>query len=172
MKISIHAPTWGATLSTNMVQISIKFQSTHPRGVRPKQFDQNTIFFKFQSTHPRGVRPLPLLLSVHSSRFQSTHPRGVRLPWIFTTVLYINFNPRTHVGCDGTKFVEHCLYVISIHAPTWGATTINGITPISTRISIHAPTWGATFARGYLERQEKHFNPRTHVGCDIAGLTP
>ena len=34
--------------------------------------------------------------------------------------------------------------VISIHAPTWGATIGRGRNRVVTLISIHAPTWGAT----------------------------
>ena len=34
--ISIHAPTWGATgLNSGLITL-LKFQSTHPRGVRPR----------------------------------------------------------------------------------------------------------------------------------------
>ena len=35
--ISIHAPTWGATLSLYHYFFGYEFQSTHPRGVRPAQ---------------------------------------------------------------------------------------------------------------------------------------
>ena len=113
----------------------------------------------------------------------------MRLTCFCKPVLSGNFNPRTHVGCDPitirypnsvTEFQsthprgvrrygrvrvrEHRL--ISIHAPTWGATVINPCHTVvpefqSThprgvrhplhasvgaghRISIHAPTWGAT----------------------------
>ena len=34
LPVSIHAPTWGATNLINFVATVIKFQSTHPRGVR------------------------------------------------------------------------------------------------------------------------------------------
>ena len=34
---------------------------------------------KFQSTHPRGVRPTPIAAGKSRTMFQSTHPRGVRL---------------------------------------------------------------------------------------------
>ena len=34
--ISIHAPTWGATSPLEWWCGSFRFQSTHPRGVRPK----------------------------------------------------------------------------------------------------------------------------------------
>ena len=76
--------------------------------------------------------------------FQSTPPRGERLQ--ITSKYYYDryFNPRPHVGSDLQLrlIISHLL--ISIHAPTWGATnrrcTISG----SGKISIHAPTWGAT----------------------------
>ena len=77
--ISIHAPTWGATRRRTL----------------------STVYIKFQSTHPRGVRHV---LQSHSRENK-------------------NFNPRTHVGCDEvspTGIVSSSL--ISIHAPTWGAT--------------------------------------------------
>ena len=41
--ISIHAPTWGATLAQREALTKLLFQSTHPRGVRPdKGGYQNT----------------------------------------------------------------------------------------------------------------------------------
>ena len=55
------------------------------------------------------------------------------------------FNPRTHVGCDSASRKESIYCLISIHAPTWGAT----------KLTLPMP------------RQTRHFNPRTHVGCDI-----
>ena len=54
--ISIHAPTWGATRGHKLLPTTIKFQSTHPRGVRPSRVMRKTSPFLFQSTHPRGVR--------------------------------------------------------------------------------------------------------------------
>ena len=80
---------------------------------------------------------------------------------------------------------------ISIHAPTWGATSSHYIKPQVSRISIHAPTWGATLvvipSTVHLQFQSTHprgvrlrwvvcrdcnryFNPRTHVGCDVTSL--
>ena len=106
----------------------------------------------------------------------------------------MNFNPRTHVGCDGGD-VRPCRLqaVISIHAPTWGATygqhvcnstaifqsthprgvrQINDETISETSdISIHAPTWGATRSHNGSFLRYSNFNPRTHVGCDRAENT-
>ena len=80
----------------------------------------------FQSTHPRGVRlhddkrpPCILHISIHAPTwgatvtsavgsppaiFQSTHPRGVRhQPTGILNTTGIDFNPRTHVGCDTAR---------------------------------------------------------------------
>ena len=54
------------------------FQSTHPRGVRPKQHTRRKRLSLFQSTHPRGVRLVRQGIWIGSQKFQSTHPRGVR----------------------------------------------------------------------------------------------
>ena len=186
--ISIHAPTWGATKQNKAHGHDCRFQSTHPRGVRPLAIRQeaNAINFNprthvgcdtlypvmvdtllpFQSTHPRGVRPGDMSAAGLARLFQSTHPRGVR-----------------PVG--NRSFVM--IFDISIHAPTWGATSDHDSDGSDDSISIHAPTWGATcdlliissnslfqsthprgVRRNYLihSRHVRYFNPRTHVGCD------
>ena len=55
-----------------------------------------------------------------------------------------SFNPRTHTGCDVAPLLALCFQIVSIHAPTRGATyslVVGGDTYI---VSIHAPTRGAT----------------------------
>ena len=82
---------------------------------------------------------------------------------------------------------------ISIHAPTWGATSFLAQLALFSRdfnprthvgcdllmhfgrwalvnISIHAPTWGATNAKDLNVTVAINFNPRTHVGCDVRTL--
>ena len=58
--------------------------------------------------------------------------------------LTCGFNPRTHMGCD--KEDSYCLavFTVSIHAPTWGATSDFRLSFSPFSVSIHAPTWGAT----------------------------
>ena len=78
-------------------------------------------------------------------RFQSTHPQGVRPGWFSLQTSCIDFNPRTHKGCDFMHFFnafkrKH----ISIHAPTRGATPFGCANCGNNNISIHAPTRGAT----------------------------
>ena len=54
----------GCDKAAGMVRIiSIKFQSTHPRGVRPIRFFSNLNHGTFQSTHPRGVRLIMIAIA-------------------------------------------------------------------------------------------------------------
>ena len=148
-EISIHAPTWGATFSGRAFSARSLFQSTHPRGVRPRLSADTWVVLTFQSTHPRGVRQLGFLL----------------------IKINLNFNPRTHVGCDGYRvFSSDRPILISIHAPTWGATLMSKGLGKSFVISIHAPTWGATFRIRVVLTSLTNFNPRTHVGCDVHSM--
>ncbi len=83
------------------------------------------------------------------------------------------FNPRTHAGCDvkclrwckmvlvfqsthprGVRPIDAIIHktmdVVSIHAPTRGATSIVELPKIVDEVSIHAPTRGATQHIVYL----------------------
>ena len=165
--VSIHAPTRGATAFWRNCDKTAGFQSTHPRGVRLRKdvwlcsslcsFNPRThegcdrflnlkrlILSKFQSTHPRGVRRLQILISFCLFMFQSTHPRGVRLVLTIKTLRLFCFNPRTHEGCDCSVVGSESSTVVSIHAPTRGATSYQYISFFRLFVSIHAPTRGAT----------------------------
>ena len=124
--------------------------------------------YKQNSTHSRRVRQ-----DVHSSDLQ------VRL----------YFNPRTLAGCDritpsytpsapvfqsthphGVRpnlfFLPRWWNIISIHAPSWGATAGLGRHDMYSLISIHAPSWGATQSKSKTSAALSNFNPRTLMGCD------
>ena len=145
--------------------------------------------------------------------FQSTHPRGVRrCPRPSTLPNSSSFNPRTRVGCDW------CLTWRSLCDCGFQSTHPRGVRPlpagallVATLVSIHAPAWGATsielaFVSPFYLFQSTHprgvrrhglqalllkilfqsthprgvrlalawpwelysvcFNPRTRVGCD------
>ena len=80
-KVSIHAPAWGAT------------------GARPPARPWRR---KFQSTHPRGVRPMPPPQG--KARAVCFNPRtrvGCDGTPTFQILCCWCFNPRTRVGCDG-----------------------------------------------------------------------
>ena len=101
MQVSIHAPAWGAT--HDIRQHIIRWQGFNPRtrvGCDQLWYTKYSFILMFQSTHPRGVRPRMYRHSIrhvsfnprtrvgcdrqaaHRSSltylFQSTHPRGVR----------------------------------------------------------------------------------------------
>ena len=125
-RISIHAPTRGATQLVGVILSMYQFQSTLPRGERQNRL-VNLLAY--------------CLISIHAPT------RGVTtgLKVIPTSVIY--FNPRSHEGSDyfaadfadlkirfqstlprGERlvipFAYRTLSKISIHAPTRGATSI------------------------------------------------
>ena len=123
--VSIHAPTRGATSRSIRICSRYRlFQSTHPHGVRLYHSIRVQLLYRFQSTHPHGVRPRRILQYVCQRHC---------------------FNPRTHTGCDaGSAGGGIGVRLVSIHAPTRGA-TVSGCPscPLGC-VSIHAPTRGAT----------------------------
>ena len=100
-----------------------------------------------------------------------------------------SFNPRAHVGRDFRLIhvLIHCL--VSIHAPTWGATEgeravclavqFQSTRPRGARhmqgwpkefdrwVSIHAPTWGATMHMGIV-----HSESDVSIHAPTWGATP
>jgi len=143
------------------------FQSTHPRGVRPRPKRMAWTGSKFQSTHPRGVRP-QLRNLAHDSQVVSIHApaRGATSNSICDLIFFRCFNPRTREGCDACRQCADIQGCVSIHAPARGATpalnlpapdlsfqsthprgvrrnTIT-VTTYAEAVSIHAPARDAT----------------------------
>ena len=164
--VSIHAPTWGATPEFADVPDELLFQFTRPRGARPSSTSSAApCTSRFNSRAQVGRDRLTCHLQ-RFWRFQFTRPRGAR------------------------RIVQHIVFdmLVSIHAPTWGATEFNIISgsmyvafqftrPSGARqadmslaeilaVSIHAPTWGATYCPAYSLRYAR-FNSRAHVGRDV-----
>ena len=77
----------------------------------------------FQSTHPHGVRQRYVIMQIQGKQFQSTHPHGVRQKRSGANPRRLRFNPRTHTGCDVSLGYLWRLELVSIHAPTRGATS-------------------------------------------------
>ena len=189
-EVSIHAPAWGATRPREKgpppgrsfnprTRVGCdwavrrtgwntrKFQSTHPRGVRPKRRPRRRPGPKFQSTHPRGVRRASATGSVEVAQFQSTHPRGVRPQVTPKVVTCRGFNPRTRVGCDRRMMIRLVCSVGFQSTHPRGVRRRDGeYYSILTGVSIHAPAWGATEATAKAGEPVICFNPRTRVGCD------
>ena len=168
----------------------MRFQFTLPRGERPPWSAFWNSLLLFQFTLPRGERRGPIrrgsrartyfnsrshagsdLVSVvfvdASTRFQFTLPRGERLvqnSLAFEPSLFQFTLPR---GERQTADCNHLsVTLISIHAPTRGATAGPGVCAVRLPISIHAPTRGAT-AFAMLFSMVRNFNSRSHAGSDF-----
>ena len=166
--ISIHAPTRGATsLKATEYKLSIDF---NPRSHERSDNIQNLTF-------------------ALTKRFQSTLPREERRCMrVRIAAPLCNFNPRSHERSDSNGLMMFDDTLISIHAPTRGATNASISQCCNVVISIHAPTRGATIPpvvkkfllifQSTLPREErhnkhfvyqiihKHFNPRSHERSD------
>ena len=167
--ISIHVPAWGTTLRTLELMSILRFQSTFPRGERPRKdtvrfildnfnprsrvgndncrTKRRRVCARFQSTFPRGERLLLRRRCLKNSVFQSTFPRGERRPKAVSGPSPENFNPRSRVGNDG-----NCSSVRMF--------------PF---ISIHVPAWGTTGEQNICHYNDIYFNPRSRVGNDVKG---
>ena len=151
----------------------------------------------FQSTHPHGVRPK--WQGGTQRRKQGFNPRthtGCDICHRSIRTIRCCFNPRTHTGCDlkpsrrllqprqfqsthphGVRRLDCTADIIgrlvSIHAPTRGATFSSLLFFKQKKVSIHAPTRGATQSFSSRAMGQRSFNPRTHTGCDnrLQGLS-
>ena len=122
------------------------FQSTRPRGARHQSPNHPYKGLEFQSTRPRGARRSRSLRRSGVSRFNPRAHVGRDARIRAGRSRSSSFNPRAHVGRDGAAAVDAAAgLLVSIHAPTWGATCGGGEPPPPEQpVSIHAPTWGAT----------------------------
>ncbi len=125
LRISIHAPQWGATATPSPSLSSFVISIHAPQ---------------WGATVPYGCVFGVVVISIHAPQWGAT--RAALEPWARVA----NFNPRTPVGCDRCQQRRCVGYGISIHAPQWGATVDIDVLLLDHLISIHAPQWGATEA--------------------------
>ena len=127
--ISIHAPTRGATVFRRAERNSCRISIHAPtRGATIPNIDIPDVA-GFQSTLPREERlSFPCNISFHLI-FQSTLPREERQTMRKLTIAELNFNPRSHERSDGIVLTVNMIFVISIHAPTRGATDTDSAMP-------------------------------------------
>ena len=78
-----------------------------------------------------------------------------------------DFNPRTRMGCDtiSSYSLKSFRKFQSTHPHGVRLALRSGVTR-EWIISIHAPAWGATPGLGRVGIMPVHFNPRTRMGCD------
>ena len=129
--------------------------------------------FTFQSTLPRRERLIPSHSYTCSESFQSTLPRRERLGFTDIFVHTINFNPRSHEGSDADpNNFAFVAAVISIHAPTKGATAfLNFDNPVIVNFN---PRSHEGSDKKSVEKVDQvvDFNPRSHEGSDTVAFPP
>ena len=121
--VSIHAPTWGATpVSLSIWSRPVSFNPRSHMGSDSSTL-KSDVSILFQSTLPHGERPY---FNVHLCffiwRFNPRSHMGSDFNQKCILSKYQCFNPRSHMGSDQKpeRLVKY--YMVSIHAPTWGAT--------------------------------------------------
>ena len=190
--VSIHAPAWGATLRTAWMMCSKRFQSTLPHGERHQApaidpdlaavsihapawgatlqlFGPESAFSSFNPRSRMGSDLGDSAASLSMSKFQSTLPHGERLGCCMRRTRAGRFQSTLpHGERHESKARDEREIMVSIHAPAWGATSVEF--PYRNRhgVSIHAPAWGATVSGVEMERAGRCFNPRSRMGSDNA----
>ena len=149
--ISIHTPTRGTTAGTGTATNLAEFQSTFPREERPYYTIVRIQVLQFQSTLPREERPFPT---------------------DFVTAFMPYFNPRSHERSDFTGDYTFEVTLISIHAPTRGATMTSDETGMVAIFQSTLPREERPVRRYSLPLISVNFNPRSHERSDnIQNLT-
>ena len=103
----------------------------------------------------------------YRGQFQSTLPRGERHDT--RNNILNSFLISIHAPARGATSLDDSTQKgdgISIHAPARGATTECRQRKFSTIISIHAPARGATSEADTRSGSEENFNPRSREGSD------
>ena len=145
IRVSIHAPTGGATRQRLIRRRFSGFQFTRPRGARltlspsaRRRVPRVSIHaptggattgkvetvsaFLFQFTRPRGARPSSAAAAGGSSCFNSRAHGGRDSVGIPQNRWFMSFNSRAHGGRDFRRYIFGGWFNVSIHAPTGGAT--------------------------------------------------
>ena len=144
-----------------------KFQSTLPR--KERQFLQisPTFHIMFQSTLPRKERHMVRHYNQLWSAFQSTLPRKERLnpKKINDHIIVVSIHAPTE-GATLCTFSDGICLPVSIHAPTEGATVVKGFEGDNLDVSIHAPTEGAT-----VTKTHRHIRLKVSIHAPTEGAT-
>ena len=175
--ISIHAPTRGATGLSVHQSTCRKFQSTLPRGERPGRRASERSSNNFNPRSHEGSDSVAQATDLPHAHFNPRSHEGSDKPRRSGTAGVQNFNPRSHEGSDLWRSCRCQIRLISIHAPTRGATSLERRKDSIMQISIHAPTRGATARRkvylspyqfqSTLPRGERHKIPHKLCPCPL-----
>ena len=143
--VSIHAPAWGATYVKRRLCRNLRFQSTHPHGVRQTDyvFQTNTMGF-----NPRTRMGCDFDKIRNRVNMVSFNPRTRMGCDCFRRYLILNqggFNPRTRMGCD---FV----YLPAYFARRFQSTHPHGVRPVKALIYHTSSMFQSTHPHGVRHR--------------------
>ena len=144
--VSIHAPTRGATfpcLCIRMVLTSFNPRSHEGSDYTAPPYRKQSSCFNPRS-HEGSDRTCLALSNAHPCFNPRSH-EGSNLRGCWRKLRGFRFNPRSHEGSD--VIMSPCQYTLSV-------------------VSIHAPTRGATCPHGGGSPSHPCFNPRSHEGSD------
>ena len=143
-KVSIHAPTQGATGVEIGYFPEIVFQSTHPRRVR---------------LQAGLLKERVIFVSIHAPTQGATYDWESRYP-----KFYVSIHAPTQGATGGTiNIIAH--KGVSIHAPTQGATSRSTMIQSTGKFQSTHPR-RVRHIESFFTKDEDCFNPRTHAGCD------
>ena len=122
--VSIHAPTWGATfvfnslIADNCVSIHAPTWGATRRRAEERRREEVSIHAPTWGATCRRRRKR------HTKSFNPRSHMGSdrRVPLLI--VSSPSFNPRSHMGSDKIMSDKEKTMLVSIHAPTWGATNL------------------------------------------------
>ena len=178
------------TLTLAVVVPVMEFQSTHPRGVRLCSFCKSCCLVCVSIHAPTRGATNVLQICIINIRFQSTHPRGVRLLFASTTKMPALFQSTHPRGVRQDGLVTLCPFLmVSIHAPTRGATSIiliviifklfqsthpRGVRPILSICANIASKFQSTHPRGVRHDVYANFSDyyRVSIHAPTRGATP
>ena len=144
IKVSIHAPMWGAT--------GVIVDMAHEVSV---------------SIHaPMWGATVPCHYDCHEQQFQSTLPCGERHGRANGHVLGISFNPRSHVGSDFFKGWQHIRMGCFNPRSHVGSDNVQN-TQVTAQVQFQSTLpCGERPNASPTTGQALSFNPRSHVGSD------
>ena len=171
-RVSIHAPTGGATDAQKRAVAELAFQFTRPRGAR--QVPQVRALHVQVSIHaPTGGATARRAQEGGREMFQFTRPRGARhslAGGVFTGLEHVSIHAPTG-GATRPGTVDCWWQCVSIHAPTGGATPCWRSTRLRTRFQFTRPR-GARRQDLTTKEMIRCFNSRAHGGRDDGRKVP
>ena len=170
LDVSIHASARDATTITRNLTTNKEFQSTRPRGTRPRSLTPARRLPRFNPRVREGRDFLPSRSGDWIWCFNPRVREGRDSLWSIITIPSPCFNPRVREGRDCRARGARGNLPVSIHASARDATGQEGCSASQQPVSIHASARDATCGESQTLCNLSRFNPRVREGRDIPGL--